>query len=579
MNIKTILSLLLVLVFTLMASTPLLISGLYTMHDDQQVARLFLFDEALKAGQFPPRWVSSLGFGFGYPLFIFYPPLVYFIGEIFHLIGFGFIDSIKIVFFLSIFLSGISMFILTRYLFGTLAALVGSAFYIFVPYRALDVYVRGALAESFSFVWLPLIIYSILKLTKKPNHNNAILAAIFLFLLVITHNLIFLPFGLILFAFTTGSLPLTKNKKLFIFYTTLAFIYAALLSAFFWIPALTEKKFTIVDNLLIVNLASYKIHFVYPIQLWNWTWGFGGSTAGILDGISFKIGKIHILISIVSAIIAALYLKFTNNLNRHKRSMYYLLILIFLLFALSAFMTTSYSQFVWSLIKPLAYLQFPWRFLTFAALFSSILAAATIYMLKFPALKMPVSIVLVLALILPNVKLFRPQYYRANLTDTTATSYETLTHDVSQSSFEYIPKGVELIKNEKGANSLNISKAEVPYSRVDVTEGAAEINMLRANPQKLEFITNADQPSNIRVNLFDFPDWEVYINGKKTDYTSDNKFKLITFPINEGTSQILLKFTNTFTRNAANAISAVSFLLLISYLIRTRWQTPRQRST
>ncbi len=578
MKIKTFLPLLIILLFSALTSFPLLKVGLHTMHDDQQVARLFLFDEALKAGQFPPRWVSSLGFGFGYPLFVFYPPLVYFIGEIFHLVGFGFIDSIKIVFFLSIFLSGISMFILTRYLFGTIAALVGSAYYIFVPYRALDVYVRGALAESFSFVWLPLIIYSILKLTKNPNHYNAILIAVFLTLLMITHNLIFLPFSLILFVFISQLFTFTKNKKKFVFYSSLAFIYAALLSAFFWMPALAEKKFTIVDNLLIVNLASYKIHFVYPIQLWNWTWGFGGSTAGILDGISFKIGKIHILISITSAIIALLYLKFTNKLKGNSRSIYYFASLIFLLFSLSAFMTTSYSQAIWSSMKPLAYLQFPWRFLTFTALFSSILAAAIIYMLKLPAFKLPVSIILVLALILPNTKLFKPQYYRTNLTDGTATSYETLSWEVSQSSFEYIPQGVELIKNEKGANSLNISKAEVPYSRVDVTEGAAEIIMLESKPQKLEFTASADKSYKIRVNRFDFPNWEVYINGEKTVYTSDNKFKLITFNVNEGTSQILLKFTNTFTRNAANTISAVSFLLLMGYLIRTRWQISRQRS-
>ena len=45
------------------------------MHDVQQVARLQQMDKSLKAGQFPVRWVEDLGFGYGYPVFNFYPHL------------------------------------------------------------------------------------------------------------------------------------------------------------------------------------------------------------------------------------------------------------------------------------------------------------------------------------------------------------------------------------------------------------------------------------------------------------------------------------------------------------------------
>src|SRR3989344_6348587 len=157
---------LLVLFFSILISLPLLKSGLYDMHDDQQVARLYLFDKSLRDGQLPVRWVDELGFGFGYPLFVFYPPFVYMLGEIFHLLGFGFIDSVKIVFFLGIFGSGLAMYIFARELFGKLPGAVSALFYMFVPYRALDIYIRGALAESFSFVWLPLILWSFWKLTS-----------------------------------------------------------------------------------------------------------------------------------------------------------------------------------------------------------------------------------------------------------------------------------------------------------------------------------------------------------------------------------------------------------------------------
>src|SRR3990170_5624014 len=89
----------LVIALTLPAMIPLFHRGYFSMHDDQQVVRLYELDRALAAGQFPARWVADLGFGFGYPLFIFYPPLVYYVGEIYHLLlGTSFIDSTKLVF-------------------------------------------------------------------------------------------------------------------------------------------------------------------------------------------------------------------------------------------------------------------------------------------------------------------------------------------------------------------------------------------------------------------------------------------------------------------------------------------------
>ena len=124
---KNLISLFLITIFTTLVSAPLLQKGLYLIHDDQQTARLFLLDQAIKAGQLYPRWVEGLGFGFGYPLFNFYPPLVYFLGEIFHLVGFGYIDSIKLVFFSSILLSGFAMFALVRKLWGEIPAVVASA--------------------------------------------------------------------------------------------------------------------------------------------------------------------------------------------------------------------------------------------------------------------------------------------------------------------------------------------------------------------------------------------------------------------------------------------------------------------
>ncbi|MDP2632912.1 MAG: hypothetical protein Q8P25_04310 [Candidatus Curtissbacteria bacterium] len=568
---KTLLALAVILVVSIALSLPLFAPGFYTIHDDQQFARLQVFDQALKGGQFPVRWVGGLGFGFGYPLFIFYPPLVYIVGEAFHLMGSGTVESIKLVVFLSIFASGVAMYVFVKDLWGRLPALVAALFYMLVPYRALDIYVRGALAESFSFVWLPLILWSFFKLNQTGKSVYIILSAIFLSLLMLTHNLILLPFMLLLPIYLVFLIMASPNKKQSAVYSLLSTVLALGLSAFFWIPALLEKKFTIVDQLLLVNLANYNMHFVYPQQLWNWTWGFGGSTLGTADGISFKIGKLHILVSIAAFIIAVFTLVKSKASSKLSTVNCQLSTVLFCLFLASAFMTTFYSKFIWDMIPPLGYLQFPWRFLTFTALFSSILAGYLIYSLKVPVFKLAAAVGLLILLAVPNIKLFRPQAYRSDLTAEMVTSKEYISWYVSYSSFEYLPKGVELVRNNLGANVASIQKEQIPQSRIEIINGASQISETINKPHLLVFNADSDKQTTVRVNSFNFPGWTATVDNQRVEIDDNNPLSLITLNIPGGKHEIKVAFENTPIRTFANMISLISIIGTL-FLLTKKWQ-------
>src|SRR3990167_11296775 len=95
-----IIDLTLLFIITVPAFIRILDNQYFSMHDDQHIVRLFLLDQGLKQGYLYPRWVDNLGFGFGYPLYNFYPPLIYYVAELFHLIGFSFIWSVKLTFIL-----------------------------------------------------------------------------------------------------------------------------------------------------------------------------------------------------------------------------------------------------------------------------------------------------------------------------------------------------------------------------------------------------------------------------------------------------------------------------------------------
>jgi len=154
---------------------PLFINGFFPMHDDAQVARVYEMTQALVSGQFPVRWVKDLGYGYGYPIFNFYSPLPYYIGGILGLLGklgMSGIDSLvaaKLMFGFGIVLAGISMYFFARELFGKYGGMLSAILYLYAPYHAIQIYVRGAVCEFWAYAFLPLFFLSIYKLKTAQS--------------------------------------------------------------------------------------------------------------------------------------------------------------------------------------------------------------------------------------------------------------------------------------------------------------------------------------------------------------------------------------------------------------------------
>ena len=123
----------------------LFVSGYYGASDDLHIAWLFELHKTLMMGQIPPRFVPDLSFGFGYPLFDFVFPLPFYVGEIFHLLGLNFVDSVKAVFFISVPLSAYFMYLFLRQFTSKSLSLAGAVLYVYTPYRAVDLSIRGAI--------------------------------------------------------------------------------------------------------------------------------------------------------------------------------------------------------------------------------------------------------------------------------------------------------------------------------------------------------------------------------------------------------------------------------------------------
>src|SRR3989344_6764983 len=121
---------LLLAVICIVAILPLLRPGFFPIHDDEQVGRLFELHQNVISMHIPPRLSQNLGFGYDYPLFNFYPSFVYYVSEVFVLLGFGFIDSIKLMIGLGFFLSALFMYLFAKEYWGRWGGLLAAATYV-----------------------------------------------------------------------------------------------------------------------------------------------------------------------------------------------------------------------------------------------------------------------------------------------------------------------------------------------------------------------------------------------------------------------------------------------------------------
>ena len=183
-------------------------SGDFSLH----IVRIMPFFDSLKEGILMPSWAAEANATYGNPLFIFNYSLPYYLVSFLHLIGISFISSMKIYLGLTLYFSGIFMYLWIKELTGNkLAAFTSAIFYVFNPFHLIDVHLRATLGESTIFLLIPLLFLFITKYSKKSKFIYLIWIILFTDLLFLAHPLlasIFFGIGFIYILFMGF-----KNKK------------------------------------------------------------------------------------------------------------------------------------------------------------------------------------------------------------------------------------------------------------------------------------------------------------------------------------------------------------------------------
>jgi hypothetical protein len=545
----------LILIFAIPTVVGMIGPGFYSLHDGMHVAWLYEMDRALRSGQIPPRWAPDLSFNFGYPLFNFVYPLPFYLGEFFYLFGFSLVGSIKAVFALSLILSGLSMFLFLRRNFSTFFSFFGAIIYLYTPYRAVDVYVRGAIGEALAFVFIPLVFWSFNKLIKDGGVRNLFLAAASFAFLVLSHNITFLMIVPFLIFYCAILIYLERKKKKPALNFVFGFLLGSLFSSYFWLPALLEKKFMVADTVF-----NFKDHFPFIKQLIIPFWGYGGSIPGPNDGFSFQIGLVNILI-ILLATACFIWLFVRRNLVKETLALFVwgfssLLVVLFLM--------NIRSSFVWEKIPILAYFQFPWRFLTLTTFLTAFFAAMLGKLFLFKGKKIVTVILLVLTLFL-TFNYFRPEKILPERNDDYFMNiyFATKTKDGYRNfiSSEYLGNTEEYLRLPIGTEKKPTFS---PDKKIEIKEGV--LNYKEESVVDYKGVFFSENPTEIFIHNYYFPGWIASVDGKELKIGVNKPYGDMILYVPKGNHEFSVKFKETNLRILADLISVLS-LTLIVYLL------------
>jgi hypothetical protein len=515
--------------------------GYFSMMDEMHVFRLDQFDQCLKDGQIPCRFIKDGGMGYGYPLFNYYSPLVYGIAEGLHLVGFSLINSLKITFALCHIIGIFGMYFFASLFWGNLGGFVSATLFLLAPYQATDSFVRGAIAESLAINLIPWVFYF---LTKFINSNkNKILFIVSLSVLLLSHNLISLATAPILLIYSLYLLFKNKNLNLkSILKLSLPVLIAFGISSFFLLPAIFEKNLITIDTMT-QGYFYYVIHFATLNQLFiSRFWGYGASLWGPNDGMAFSIGLIQWLIPLIAIIF--LFIKRKTL----KTKPIGLALLFFLVFLFSVFLTHNKSTFIWKILPFMPFYQFPWRFLSISIFASSFVAGSIILLINKKQQILSVVLISIAAIIL-NFSYFKEDIWYSNITDTDKLSSEEIVKQSGAGLKDYWPKFGQNFPDKFAPNQPTVSSDAV-------------VSSYTKKSNKVLITAIAQSNSQITLPLVYFPNWQLFIDNKKTDLQIDPNLGLIKFNLPAGNHSILLKLTNTPIRTIGNILSLLSLISL-----------------
>lgn len=506
---KHILPLIIIFLLSLPGIWSLLSSGFFQTDDaDWMIIRFSAFHQALSDGQFPVRFLGRLNHEYGYPVTNFVYPGFMYLGEVIKILGFGFIDVIKITLGITLIESGIFTYLWLSKFFGKASAYMGALVYMYFPYHLFDMYTRGSVGEVLGLAIVPFILW-------QMERRSIFFSSIGIAGLVLAHNTLAFLFMPLLFAYGIVDIYAGKKKRdLFGMYFW-TFILGIGMASFFWIPAIFDLHHTIFSK---VTIAKFDEYFA-PLPLI----GTGTIVIFLLIPVLFFVKKIRIV--------------------KHR-----LTLLLYIFGVASIILASSLGSPIWYIL-PASFIQFPFRLLSITILSTAFLSAFIVDQFR-DKKQIGVVVILTVLFIFSAVPYIKPKVFIERIDAYYATNEATTT--VAN---EYMPSWVKKIPDQR------------PPSPVEVLKGEANIQNVVKNSRIIRFDVQVFKNTELQINTLYFPGWFAWVNGKEYRLQTYNPHGAMIMKLSPGNNEVILEWKETPLRLLADGLSLFAFLVLISISI------------
>lgn len=549
---------LIILVVTILIMSPLIFSKNYIAGNDTDfhISNIYSIYTNMIQGNFS-KILPIIAQGFGYGTGIFYPRLAHMSTAVLTAIfGGNVIGALKAIHFIVYFLSAVMMYKLVYRIFNNkCSAIVSSIFYLTFPYTITEVFVRDSLAESFMFIFMPMIILGLYELfygNKKAFYIWFILGYVGI---INSHLVLAVYFTALVCIYLSLNIKKVFKKENFKC-LCLASILIILLTASFTIPLLEHKAlgiYTVFEG----NSMSDRGTIV------NSTMGFKDF---FLQEPSKDFSLITYYLNLLGVLLACITIIFNKKLikdNKEKNFFKFLIMLtIVLLFLMSKFCP-------WIILpKIMVMIQFVWRLETVLVLALSILAGLVLRVFNTKKSK----VIMLIVIILFNGY----TVYNAYNFDMIK---EINIHDINLSERgmgwerEYLPTATE----------ENLEYFEKRNQEILIKEGNSEITILENNTPNLKAtIENCSKEMTIELPRIYYLGYDAKIindNGNETKlelYMNDKGF--VETKVNSN-GTLVFKYTGTTANKIANTISIITLIGILAYIIVKYYKDIKQKRT
>jgi len=565
----------LVLAFSLFAVLPLAGPDYFFNAHDAPHTIFFLteFDAAIRDGVWYPGWATDQALGYGYPTFVLYPPLAYYVAEAFHLLGAAKVVAIKWVWALATMGSGLAMYAYARHVMGRQRGLLAAVIYVYMPYHLVDIYVRADLVEYSAFVWMPLALLAFHRLAEGMTARRIGLAGLTYGALWMTHNptgLLFTPLLAAYVLFRLLAERTTWRRRLAGAVASLGGAVLGLgLAAALILPNLFERTYIVQEQWVRAGY-DYREHFVQPFHLLSSAWGYAPGGPGTEGGMSLQLGAVPLLLGIVATVAA-----FRRPARERALVWFFAVATLLLIFVM---MPTSAPLWEWLPIAALV--QFPWRLLALTSVSLAILSGLAVSRRELGAASSkeqdarvygPV-LVLALVAIVGSFPYTRPQY--TPIPENAEGPLLTIEFELTYTDMRGMTKWTKEFPTDSPLVEQYLAK--IPLVTAEALAPDANIEMIRTGGASDELWVRSPEGTALRFYTYYFPGWRVYVDGTRLPDEAlrpEGPYGLLTIDVPPGEHHVLLRWGDTPLRLTGKILTLACLVLVLALVLAV----PRMR--